>query len=256
MSDEKRMMHIGLRKGDIGEYVFLPGSPERSEKISGYFDNPREVGYHREYRSFTGTLNGAPVSVCSTGIGGPSAAIAMEELYELGARTMIRIGTCASTSPRVGIGDVVIPNGAVGMEGVGRHYLPVEFPPVPDMDLVAALEAAAIKLNYTYNIGVTIAKASFYTQVAAETKPVGYDLVHRWNAYEAGGATSTEMESSTLFIVAACLGIRMATVLVSATNYKQYSNEERVYPRDYEHRAIDVGIEAMRHIVESDRKQA
>jgi uridine phosphorylase len=255
MSDKKRMMHIGLCKGDIGEYVFLPGSPERAEKISMCLDNPKEMGYHREYRSFTGTLNGVPVSVCSTGIGGPSAAIAVEELYELGARTMIRVGTCASTSPRVGIGDVVIPNSAIGMEGVGQHYLPVEFPPVPDMDLVASLEAAAIKLNYSYNIGVTIAKASFYTQIAAETKPVGYDLVNRWNAYEAGGATSTEMESSTLFIVAACLGIRMATVLVSATNYKKYSNEDRAYPHDYEHRAIDVGIEAMRHIVELDRKQ-
>jgi uridine phosphorylase len=142
------------------------------------------------------------------------------------------------------------------MEGVARHYLPVEFPPVPDMDLVASLEAAACKLKYPYNIGITIAKASFYTQIAAASKPVGYDLVNRWNAYEAGGATSTEMESATLFIVAACLGIRMATVLVSATNYKQYSNEERAYPHDYEHRAIDVGIEAMRGIVEPDRRQA
>jgi uridine phosphorylase len=253
MKVEKRMMHIGLCKGDIGAYVFLPGSPERAEKISQCFDNPREVGYHREYRSFTGTLNGVPVSVCSTGIGGPSAAIAVEELHELGAHTMIRIGTCASTSPKVGIGDVVIPNGAIGMEGVGRHYLPVEFPPVPDMDLVASLEAAAGKLRYACNIGVTIAKASFYTQIAAETKPVGYDLVNRWNAYEKGGATSTEMESSTLFIVAACLGVRMATVLVSATNYKKYSNDDRAYPRDYERRAIEVGIEAMRTIVETDK---
>jgi uridine phosphorylase len=249
----RKMMHIGLSQGDIGEYVFLPGSPERSEKISKYLDGTVEAGYHREFRTFTGALNGTRVSVCSTGIGGPSAAIAMEELHELGAHTMIRIGTCASVSPKVCIGDVIIPNGAIGMEGVGRHYLPVEFPPVPDMDLVARLEAAAVKFNYQYNIGVTIAKASFYTQTAPETKPVAYDLINRWNAYEAGGATSTEMESSTLFIVAACLGIRMATVLVSATNYKKYSNEARAYPHDFEPRAIEVGIEAMRSIIETDK---
>jgi uridine phosphorylase len=254
MSGEKKMMHIGLCRGDIGSYVFLPGSPERSEKISKLFDNPVEKGWHREYRTFTGTLNGVPVSVCSTGIGGPSTAIAVEELHELGAHTMIRVGSCASVSPKVCIGDVVIPNGAVRMEGVGQHYLPVEFPAVPDMDLVAHLETAALGLNYNYNIGVTISKASFYSQTAPETKPVGYDLIARWNAYEAGGATSTEMESAPLFIVAACLGIRAATVLISATNCKNYSNEARAYPRDVEHRAIEVGIEAMKAIIEADKQ--
>ena len=255
MEEKKKVMHLGISKGDIGRYVFLPGSPERSEKIASYFDNPREIAFHREFRTFTGTLDGETVSVTSSGIGGPSTAIAVEELAECGAHTIIRVGTCASTSLKVGIGDVVIPNGAVRMEGVGCHYLPLEFPAVPDFELLKALEAAAVKLEFPYNVGVTITKASFYTQNAPETKPVGYELIQKWNAYEAGGATNTSMESAPLFLIAASLGIRAATVLVSATNYKAYSNNSKSYPKDWEHRAIETGIEAMRQIIRKDKEQ-
>lgn len=253
MDADKRMMHIGLRRGDIGEYVFLPGSPERSEKISARLDHAVEVGYHREFRSFTGTLDGTRVTVCSTGMGCPSTAIAVEELHELGAHTMVRVGSCASTSPRVCIGDIVIPNGAVRMEGVADHYVPIEFPPVPDMELVAYLELACQKLNYPYDIGVTISKASFYTQMDAASKPYGYELEQRWNSYEKGGATSTEMESSALFVIGESLRIRTATVLVSATNYKNYSNDSsKNGPGQWESRAIDVAVEAMRTIIRDD----
>lgn len=255
MAENIKMMHVGITKGDIGRYVFLPGSPERSEKISRYFDDPKQVAYNREYRTFTGKLDGALVSVTSTGIGGPSTAIAVEELFQCGAHTMIRIGTCASVSPKVEIGDIVIPNGAVRMEGVGSHYLPVEFPAVPDFYLLKELEKAAQKLGYKYNVGVSITKASFYSQNAPETKPVAYEIINKWNAYEAGGATSTEMESAPLFLIAGCLGIRAATVLVSATNYKKYSNDAKSYPRDWEHRAIETGIEAMRAVIKHDREK-
>lgn len=252
--DNYKMMHIGVTKDQIGKYVFLPGSPERSLKISQYFDDPVEVGRNREYLSFTGKLEGTPVTVTSTGIGGPSTAIAVEELAQCGAHTMIRVGTCASTSLSVEIGDIVIPNGAVRMEGVGNHYLPIEFPAVPNYHLMKELEAAAIKLGFTPKIGVTISKASFYSQIAPETKPVANELINKWNAYEAGGAISTEMESSPLFLVAASLGIRAATVLVSATNYKKYSNDDRHYPRDWEHRAIETAITAMREIIKKDKE--
>ena len=123
----KKMMHIGLEPGAVGRYVFLPGSPERTEKIAAYFDDPKEIAYNREFRTFVGELDGVKVAVTSTGIGGPSAAIAVEELYQCGADTMIRVGTCASTSRKVSLGDVVIPNGAVRMEGVSTHYLPIGF---------------------------------------------------------------------------------------------------------------------------------
>ena len=151
-----KMMHLGIRKGEVGRYVFLPGSPERSEKISKYLENPIEIAYNREFLTFTGTLEGVQVSVTSTGIGGPSTAIAVEELYQCGADTMIRVGTCASVSEDFHKGDLIIPNGAVRMEGVGRHYLPTEFPAVPDFETTRILEEAAIRLNYVYKVGITI----------------------------------------------------------------------------------------------------
>lgn len=253
MTDKKRMLHIALAEGEVGEYVFLPGSPERAEKISKFFDNPTKVAQNREHTTYTGYLDGVKVSVTSTGMGGPSATIALEELVKLGAHTFIRIGTCASTSPKVERGDVVIPNGAVRMEGTGLHYLPLEFPAVPDYSLLRKLEEASIELGYKYNVGISITKDSFYTQVEPETKPIGYELINRWNAYEKGGATNTCMESAPLFLAGGSLGVKVATVLVSATNYRNYGNDSKVYPTDLEKRAIEVGILAMRKAIAEDQ---
>lgn len=253
--EEKRMMHLDITKSQIGEYVFLPGSVERAAKIAKYFDNPVKVAHKREFLTYTGTLEGVPVSVTSTGIGGPSSAIAVEELYQCDAHTMMRIGSCASTSPKVKIGDVVIVNGAVRMEGTGVHYLPMEFPAVPDFQMVKELEAAAIRLGIPYNIGVTITKDSYYTEASPETKPVYNELKNKWDSYEKGGATNTSMECSTLFLTAASLGIRMSSVMISATNYKCYSNDDKDYPREWEDRAIRVGIEAMREIIKKDMSE-
>ena len=252
----KKMMHIGLEPGEVGRYVFLPGSPERTEKIAAYFDNPKEIAYNREFRTFVGELDGVKVAVTSTGIGGPSAAIAVEELHQCGADTMLRVGTCASTSEKVSLGDVVIPNGAVRMEGVSTHYLPIEYPAVPDFQVVKAVEQAAQKLDFPYNVGVTITKASFYTQTTPETKPVGPELVYKWQAYEKGGATSTSMECSVLFCVGASLGIRTSSVMISATNFGEYSNDADDYPSGWEERAIEVGIEAMKIMIRKDKAAA
>ncbi|OQB23995.1 MAG: Uridine phosphorylase [Firmicutes bacterium ADurb.Bin182] len=252
--DNEKLMHIGIRKGEVGAYAFLPGSVERASKIAEYFDNPVKIAHNREFLTYTGTLEGVPVSVTSTGIGGPSTAIAVEELYRCGVHTMIRIGSCASTSPKIGIGDIGIPNGAVRMEGTSDHYLPVEFPAVPDFFLVKELEAAAVRLGYKYNIGVSITKDSFYTEVSPHTKPVFYELENKWRAYEKGGATTTDMECAPLFLAGASLNIRTATVLICATNYNDYSNDDKDYPRDWEHRAIEVGIEALRSIIKKDLK--
>ena len=252
----KKMMHIGLEPGEVGRYVFLPGSPERTEKIAAYFDNPKEIAYNREFRTFVGELDGVKVAVTSTGIGGPSAAIAVEELHQCGADTMLRVGTCASTSEKVSLGDVVIPNGAVRMEGVSTHYLPIEYPAVPDFQVVKAVEQAAQKLEFPYNVGVTITKESFYTQTTPETKPVGPELVYKWQAYEKGGATSTSMECSVLFCVGASLGIRTSSVMISATNFGEYSNDADDYPSGWEERAIEVGIEAMKIMIRKDKAAA
>ena len=221
--------------------------------IAEHFDNPVKIAQNREFLTYTGTLDGVPVTVTSTGIGGSSAAIAIEELYACGAHTMMRIGSAASTSPKVKIGDVVIPNGAVRMEGTGNHYLPFEFPAVPDYEMLKALEAAAIKLGHPYNIGVTITKDSFYTETEPETKPVYQELKYKWDSYLAGGATSTSMECSILFLVGASLGIRTSSVLISATNFDEYSNDAEDYPTGWEQRAIETGIEAMRMMIRKDK---
>ena len=254
--EKKKMMHMRLCEGDIGRYVVLPGSPERTEKIAKYFENPREIAYNREYRTWTGTLDGVPVAVPSTGIGGPSTAIAVEELHQIGADTMMRVGSCASTSPKVSMGDIVIPGGAVRMEGVGEHYLPVEFPAVPDFQMMKALEEAAIEEGLPYDTGVTITKASFYSQTSPETKPVAPELLYRWDAYVKGGATNTSMECAPLFLICGSLGIRAASVMVSATNCKEYEEQARTRPlEDLEDRVIRVAIAGMRRIIRRDRKE-
>ena len=252
---EKVMMHLAVSPSQVGKYAFLPGSVERAALIAQYFDNPVKVAHNREFLTYTGTLDGVPVTVTSTGIGGPSAAITVEELHACGTHTMMRIGSCASTSPNVHIGDVCIPTGAVRMEGTGCHYLPMEFPAVPDFSMVKALVEAAQDLHFPYNTGVTITKDSFYTEVAPETKPAYPMLKAKWDAYQRGGATNTSMECALLFLAAASLGIRMSSVMINATEFQAYSNDDKDYPRDWEHRAIQVGIEAMRKIIAQDRKE-
>lgn len=256
MTEPKKMMHIAVREGEIGRYVFLPGSVERAHLIAEHFDNPRKLAHHREHLTYVGELDGVPVAVTSTGIGGPSAGIAVEELFQCGADTMMRIGSGSSTAPQVKIGHVVIPKGAVRMEGTGLHYMPLEFPAVPDYESFKALKQAAIESGYPFDTGITITKDSFYTEVAPETKPVYPELKWKWDAYEKGGATSTSMECSLLFLVGMSLGIRMSSVMISATNYKSYSNDDDDYPRDYEQRAIEVGIAAMRKLIANDRAKA
>lgn len=255
MSESKKMMHVALRPGEIGRYVFVPGSVERATLIAQHFDNPRKLAQNREFLTYVGELDGERVAVTSTGIGGPSAAIAVEELYQCGADTMMRIGSCASTAPHVKIGHVMIPKAAVRMEGTGNHYLPIEFPAVADYSCLKALEEAAIEMGYPYDMGITITKDSFYTEVSPETKPVYPELKQKWEAYEKGGATNTSMEDSLLFLAGASLGIRMSSVMICATNYQEYSNDSEDYPSGWENRAIEVGIAAMRKIIAQDRKK-
>ncbi len=250
----KKPLHLRLSPEDVGKYVFLPGSVERVEKIASLLDDARVVGRHREFYAMTGAICGTPVSVISTGIGGPSTSIVMEELASMGVHTMVRIGSCASSSPDTKIGDVMIPRAAVKMEGTSRQYLPDEFPAVPDWSIFKCFVRAAEKLGFPFNTGVTITKDSFYTEASMEEKPVYPMLEYLWDAYEKGGASNTSMECSTIFTIGAVLGIRTASVMISATNYKAYSNDVKDYPSGWEQRAIEVGVEGMRLVIEEDRK--
>lgn len=252
MSNDK-MMHIALSKDQVGGYAFLPGSPERVPRIAQYLDNAEKIAQNREHTTYAGYLDGVRVTVTSTGMGGPSAIICLEELIRLGVHTFMRVGSCASTSEKVKRGDIVIPSGAVRMEGTSSHFLPMEYPAVPDYFLMKHLEAAAIEQGFPYNMGVTITKDSFYSQIEPETRPIGYELVNRWNAYEKGGATNTSMECAPLFIAGGSLSVRVASVMVSATNYKNYDDDNKSSHADIEARAIVTAIEGMRKVIAEDK---
>ena len=256
MHELERLYHIHCAKGEVGRYVILPGDPGRCPSIAALFDDAYLVARNREYTTYTGTLLGEKVSVCSTGIGGPSASIAMEELHQLGADTFIRVGTCASTCADVQCGDIVVVSGSVRMDGTSLHYLPMEFPAVPSYQLLKALEESSVSLGFHTTVGVSITKDSFYTQAEPETKPVADDLIRRWQSYVRGGAVCTSMEESILFSVGASLGIRTASILVSATNFDgsvSKRNSADVYPTDSIQKPILSAIEALRRIIRQDK---
>lgn len=168
--------HLQIKSGDVGRYVILPGDPKRSEKIARYFESPRLVADSREFVTYTGLLDGERVSVTSTGIGGPSASIAMEELVKAGADTFVRVGTCGGMDIDVKSGDLVIATGAIRNEGTSREYAPIEFPAVADIDVVNALIAAAKESGHDWHKGIVQCKDSFYGQHEPEIMPVSYEL--------------------------------------------------------------------------------
>ena len=183
--------HIGIRHGEVGKYVILPGDPKRCAKIAKYFDNAELVADSREYITYTGYLDGVKVSVTSTGIGGPSAAIALEELVKSGADTFLRVGTCGGMQPEIMGGDIVVATGAIRMEGTSREYAPIEFPAVADLDVVNAFVKAAKASGKDYHVGVVQCKDSFYGQHSPETKPVSYELLNKWEAWKRLGCKAS-----------------------------------------------------------------
>jgi uridine phosphorylase len=210
---EGKQYHVNLKRGDVGKYVLLPGDPGRCEVIASYFDDAKYVTTHREYVTYTGTLDGVPVSVTSTGIGGPSAAIAMEELVRCGADTFLRVGTSGHIQKTFKSGDLAILTGAVRDEGTSKHYMPIEFPAVANIDMVQALIAAAEKTGATYQVGIAQSKDSFYGQHEPERMGVANQLLERWRAWEVGGVLCSEMEAAPLFVVASLLKVRAGGVM-------------------------------------------
>lgn len=248
-SDAGEQYHIKLKKGDVGEYVILPGDPKRCEKIAKYFDNPKFVADNREYVTYTGTLLGKKVSVCSTGIGGPSAAIAMEELVKVGAKYFLRVGTCGGMQLEVLSDDVVVATGAVRMEGTSKEYAPIEWPSVADFDITNALVAASKNLKYNYHVGVVECKDSFYGQHSPEKSPVSYELLNKWDAWCKLGCLASEMESAALFVVASALKVKMGTVLhVVANQERAKKNLKSPVCHDTD-KAIRVAIEAIKIMI-------
>ena len=225
----------------------------RSPGISTVRPTSAHVRTNREFTTYTGTLLGEQVSVVSTGIGGPSAAIAMEELCNLGADTFVRVGTCGGIALEVQSGDVVVATGAVRMEGTSREYAPIEFPAVPHYQVLTALVQAAQDLGKPWKAGVVQCKDSFYGQHSPGRMPVSYELEEKWEAWKRLGVLASEMESAALFTVAAARGVRCGSVFHVIWNQER---EKAGLDQKESHdtsAAIQVGVEALKILIRRDR---
>ena len=254
MQEMELQYHIQCKEGDVGRYCFLPGDPGRCEAIASYFDYPVHVGMNREYNIYTGTLLGEKVSVCSTGIGGPSASIAMEELHNIGADTFIRVGTCGGIHMDVLPGDVIVATGAIRYEHTSLEYAPIEFPAVSDFGIAAALKAAGEDLGYRTHTGVVQCKDAFYGQHQPEKSPVYYDLLQKWESWKRLGVLASEMESAALFVVAAALDVRCGSCFHVVWNQEREKAGFFQKKTEDTSSAIRVGIEAMKRIIAADQK--
>ena len=251
--DESRQYHIQVAQGEVGRYVIMPGDPKRCVKIAQYFDDPVLIADNREYITYTGTLDGVKVSVTSTGIGGPSASIAMEELCRCGADTFVRIGTCGGMQTEVKSGDVVIATGAIRMEGTSKEYAPIEYPAVADLEVTNALVSAAKTKGFPYHAGVVECKDAFYGQHEPEKMPVGYELLSKWEAWKMMGCLASEMESAALFIAAGKLRVRAGSCfLVVANQEREKLGLENPVVHDTD-MAIQAAVEAIRKLIKEDK---
>ncbi len=250
--------HVHLRPGDVGKSVLLPGDPGRCELIASYFENPRFIASNREYTTYTGALLGEPVSVTSTGIGCPSTAIAVEELIKLGVHTFIRVGTAGAVQEDGHIGDLAIVTGAIRDEGTTAQYLPIEYPAIANLDIVVALRSAAIRFGLPYHVGVSHSKDSFYGEIEPARMPISGHLLSRWKAWKEGGAICSEMESSTLFILAGIYRKRAGSVvLIIGDPTEKIKTPEEKTRHDALldiNRAIRVSVEALKLLIEQDRQ--
>ncbi|MGN7977627.1 nucleoside phosphorylase [Microbacterium sp. 22195] len=253
---QDRQHHIQVAPGEVGRYVLLPGDPGRSEPIARLFDEPRLVARNREYETWSGYLDGELVSVTSTGIGCPSAAIAMEELVKVGADTFIRVGTSGSLQRDIRPGDLGVINAAIRDEGTSSHYLPIEFPAVADIDVTRALAVGARSAGKTVHVGVSQSKDSFYGQHEPGRMPMARRLQDRWAAWMAGGAICSEMEASALYIVAATLRVRAGGIMMIAGNPDMIAMTEEEHAAVAVENLLPAAIAGLRELIAQDRAVA
>ena len=239
LNDRGEQYHLELKFGDVGRYVILPGDPGRVEKIAAFLDNAKEVAHNREYKTYTGYLDGVKVSVTSTGIGGPSAAIAVEELFAVGADTFIRIGTAGMIQDYFKEDDCIIATGSVRDEGTTRHYEPISYPAIANYQIVQALVDAAKINGKNIQVGIIHSKDGFYGETEPENVPVEQMLRYHWDAWKRGGVLASEMESAAIFVVSSIKGARAGCILNNRGDMKD---------------TIKVAIDAIRLLIKRDNQ--
>jgi uridine phosphorylase len=250
--DEKKY-HVGLGPGDVGEYVLVPGDPFRTPLIAKHLDGAKEIAFSREYRTFTGTLNGVKVSAMSTGMGGPSVAIGIEELHELGVHTLLRVGTCGALQPDVKMGDLVIALGSVRSEGTPDAYVPKEYPAVASLDVVEALRDAAEAAGVRYHVGMMRSVDALYSDLVPDQMPRP-DLRAELEMWTKAGIIGNDMETSTLFIVSRLRQMRAGTVCLTVDEVG--AGEIHHLDPSYMDRMLEVAVDAVRRLIARDARAA
>ena len=242
--------HVGLAKGEVGEYVLVPGDPGRTPMIAKYLEDAREVAFSREYRTFTGSIGGVPVSTMSTGMGGPSVAIGVEELSELGVHTFVRVGTCGAAQPEIKMGDLVIALGSVRSEGTPNGYVPAEYPAVASLEVVNALVAAARASGAPHHVGIIRSVDALYSDLLPDTMPRLHlrDELEMWSR---AGVLSNDMETSTLYVVARIRKLRAGTINLCVDELG--AGEIHHVDPSYMDRMLKVAVDAVRRLIEHDR---
>ncbi|MDR2599363.1 MAG: uridine phosphorylase [Oscillospiraceae bacterium] len=250
----EKQYHLGFGETLGAKYVLLPGDPGRVESIAIHLDNPLFYCQNREYTTWIGELCGEPVMVMSTGMGGPSTAIAVEELHKLGIHTFIRMGTCGGIAHQVKGGDIVIATGAIRQDGTSKEYVPIEFPAVANIDVTNSLIQAAKNLNAEYHAGIVQCKDSFYGQHSPDRMPIGYELKDKWEAWKKSGTLASEMESATLYIVSQILGARAGCALYVIWNQERAAAGLPDIASHDPTLGIQVVVESVRLLIKADKQ--
>jgi uridine phosphorylase len=249
----QKKYHVGLAKGEVGEYVLVPGDPGRTPMIAKHLEGAREVAFSREYRTFTGSVGGVPVSTISSGMGGPAVAIMVEELSELGVHTFLRVGTCGAAQPEVKMGDLLIALGSVRTEGTPNGYVPTEYPAVASIDMVNAVVAAAKASGARHHVGIMRSVDALYSDLVPDSMPRPHlrDELEMWSR---AGVLGNDMESSTLFVVARIRKLRACTINLCVDELG--AGEIHHLDPSYMDRMLKVAVDAIRLLIEQDARAA
>ncbi|MFQ6372458.1 uridine phosphorylase [Shewanella sp. YIC-542] len=248
------VFHLGLTKAMLrgATLAIVPGDPQRVERIASLLENAQHLASHREFTSFLAELDGKPVVICSTGIGGPSTSIAVEELAQLGVRTFLRIGTTGAIQPHIKVGDIIVSQASVRLDGASLHFAPMEYPAVADFGCTSAMVTACREAGIEPHVGITASSDTFYPgqerydTVSGRVTARFAGSLQQWQAL---GVLNYEMESATLFTMCASQGWRAACVAGVIVNRTQQEIPDAAMMQATEQRAIAIVLEAARKLL-------
>lgn len=252
---DQQVFHLGLSEADISgaTLAIIPGDPARVSRIAQLLDNPEELASTREFHSMLGFINSKPVVVCSTGIGGPSTSIAVEELAQLGVRQFLRVGTTGAIQPNIAVGDLIVTTASVRLDGASRHFAPLAYPAAADFFATQALFSSASAKGYTTHVGISASSDTFYPGQERYDTYTGRVIdafagsLQQWQAL---GVLNYEMESATLFTQCAASGLKAAMVAGVIVNRTEQETPSAELMAATEQKAVDTVIAAAAQLLD------